>query len=993
MWLLEAGLRRLKIEEVERRNNEIRAHEIERAQQDRDAIIWAEPVEPSPQEYFEMACRLQRAVRSHYARRTFSGIVSFWGKCTGSISFQGAMPPLDRNFVMSDGPEIWNYYRDYGLCIMDPNGVEHTKVVKRYTQARQVQIASVFDFELREGMEYSIRFPEDPMTVTALLRDVFLREDIHSAGFLGRQQLNRALNSMGVFWDQEDLDELVTRYSRVAPEKLNIEEYLLSLDDEKLRGSISVDLLRAKMTALPGNKPASQASGDTSAKGPGRGNLRRTKTMKKGAPSSVASGGASSGAGSALKTLQRAGSTIAAIHRVSSAASKASGVSGNGAAPASGIIGGSQFGNESQDQQEVAKLAKDNEGYFEQPVDSAVHILHEKAEAEAERLADIDAEDTLEENQFIDNVLDVEDAEVHHLAAKWALFGSMADFRGTAQRIDPSTAFHEGVFLVKNDVKDKIAVVDSIVDENGKIDEDDGSFYQQALTVQRAGALACIIVNMEGVRKVRERTLAFEEFGEESKPSEGLRKIFPMHQQEEADATEELTIPVLMVAYVDKRHLTDHSRITLKLVDERKSIPFQTWPYRSLSLKTVPDDVNLDRVCCTNLVRQVLHKIQHDLIAMGSTMFDPGVWTKDELHEALANNSWRGREHKEYSLRELVTTAKSMECQHPSTMSVRFIDVMLERGRALPKDAVSGASPDTYVHVRLEEGIEANSKVHMSACDPIYNQRLRLFVPDSQMRKDELALHRRKFDIICQANAERIREKEQGSEADILEGHADADFLHHLMPADLPLMFSDQGGGDFFGGEDGVTLIMEEYDVNQNGYLEWEEFVNLYDDLIPRPSNLELHVMRKKTDGEADIIIGSVYISLDGVEQGQLRVETLVDENDVQILGSGDKLASLSLRVTTYSLSSETGVSQDPATDALSLLAYSSRARGDLECSRNLKVEEYPFSIIVRQYEPKMAEVSGIVMQRARSHIVPWYHLCHSILMYLFSLVVECTVS
>jgi len=205
------------------------------------------------------------------------------------------------------------------------------------------------------------------------------------------------------------------------------------------------------------------------------------------------------------------------------------------------------------------------------------------------------------------------------------------------------------------------------------------TYFGQAAAVQRAGAVACIIVNMEGSRKICAKTLAFhDEVTRDDPPSdrgvgrEGhgthldasaasnadqsdcnatnagklspsdilelktrggakFAQMFAMPTNEEAHDRMPVTIPVLMVEYADKRHFTDSSVITLQLVDVAKRITLDTWPYRALSLNDVPDDVNTDRKCVSNMMMIALHRIRHDLTAVGSTMFDPGVWTKDEV--------------------------------------------------------------------------------------------------------------------------------------------------------------------------------------------------------------------------------------------------------------------------------------------------------------------------------------------------------------------------
>jgi hypothetical protein len=290
LFLVENRTRELLTKEIERRVLEIRESEIVRAQQHLEATIWVEVIEPTPREYFEMACRVQRGVRCYRARATFARIVDFWGGTTGTINFKGAVPPLDKNFVLSDGPEIWNYYRDYGLCIKGPDGKEHIRIMKRYTSARQVQISTPFPFHLSEGTQYSLRFPDDPETVIAAYRDLFHREDIHSSGFIGLAQLNRALISVGVTWDQEDLDELITFYSKIAPKKLSMDEYLSCLQDENLRGALKIDLLRAKKNTLPGvNRAKSQLSGPVVGGGGGKIKGENQKMMRRKASRNVLS--------------------------------------------------------------------------------------------------------------------------------------------------------------------------------------------------------------------------------------------------------------------------------------------------------------------------------------------------------------------------------------------------------------------------------------------------------------------------------------------------------------------------------------------------------------------------------------------------------------------------------------------------------------------------------------------------------------------------------
>jgi hypothetical protein len=64
-----------------------------------------------------------------------------------------------------------------------------------------------------------------------------------------------------------------------------------------------------------------------------------------------------------------------------------------------------------------------------------------------------------------------------------------------------------------------------------------------------------------------------------------------------------------------------------------------------------------------------------------------------------------------------------------------------------------------------------------------------------------------------------------------------------------------------------VLNLVQEYDINQNGYLEWEEFVNLFDDMMARSTSLEVRVMRLKTAGEEeDSVVGTVHLDVSEVQ-------------------------------------------------------------------------------------------------------------------------------
>ena len=72
IWLLETYTVELKNEEVNRRKECIRQHEIRSSQEHRTVYMHALPHEPSEKTYFEMACRIQRGVQCCKARR-YSG--------------------------------------------------------------------------------------------------------------------------------------------------------------------------------------------------------------------------------------------------------------------------------------------------------------------------------------------------------------------------------------------------------------------------------------------------------------------------------------------------------------------------------------------------------------------------------------------------------------------------------------------------------------------------------------------------------------------------------------------------------------------------------------------------------------------------------------------------------------------------------------------------------------------------------------------------------
>ena len=69
-------------------------------------------------------------------------------------------------------------------------------------------------------------------------------------------------------------------------------------------------------------------------------------------------------------------------------------------------------------------------------------------------------------------------------------------------------------------------------------------------------------------------------------------------------------IPVIMLAYPNKRWLTTESTLSVKIVDHSKRIPFAIWPFRAMSMQEVPDDVHKDKKCVANFLRQALHRIQ-----------------------------------------------------------------------------------------------------------------------------------------------------------------------------------------------------------------------------------------------------------------------------------------------------------------------------------------------------------------------------------------------
>jgi len=247
----------------------------------------------------------------------------------------------------------------------------------------------------------------------------------------------------------------------------------------------------------------------------------------------------------------------------------------------------------------------------------------------------------------------------------------------------------------------------------------------------------------------------------------------------------------------------------------------------------------------------------------------------------------------------------------------------------------------------------------------VYKEQLRLLVPDSENRKEELAMFRLAFDTIWQSKSKNIVMNEKDDKSSLDSGtHGGSDrggglvtTVPHLLSEDLSSMFSEELIQNLFGGEESLMETFKEYDVNVNGYLEWEEFVNLYDDWFSRPSGLKVLVKREKTAGEEeDVLIGSVYVNVDEVEQGQLLALALLDQEGMEVLGSKDSLACLSFRVSVFHLSSDMGVQrEDPATDALSILVHSNRVKADLKCAMQLH-HKCPMSIILRQYDPEISK-------------------------------------
>ena len=294
------------------------------------------------------------------------------------------MPPLDKNFVLSDGPEIWNYYRDYGICMVASDGKEEIQVIKRYSATRQVQITSPFSFKILEGQKFSLRFPEHPETLKAFFRDLFYREDIQNSRLIGRAQLNRALQSLNVSWDQEDLDDLIAKYSKVAPQKLNVSEFLQALDDEKLRPQLSFSHLREKQPEVQGfqrvNSGGSGSKAGSNAKVPPTGPVR--------------------GAGQILKRGTKAKLTIS----------------------------GAKFGDTPNERGgELSSVEDENSEMLEQQncdIEPPFPNFFSRPRFPRNQLSHVEP---LEE-----------DAKI--FAGKWAHFGRMLDFEGLVTRVEPATA-------------------------------------------------------------------------------------------------------------------------------------------------------------------------------------------------------------------------------------------------------------------------------------------------------------------------------------------------------------------------------------------------------------------------------------------------------------------------------------------------------------------------------------------------------------------------
>ncbi|EKX33956.1 hypothetical protein GUITHDRAFT_119882 [Guillardia theta CCMP2712] len=177
---------------------------------------------------------VQRAFRSFLSRRAIRECEAYWSRITGSILFEGPVEPLQKNFIVSDGPEVWNYYRDHSISIQVPGGggeVE-TRIIRRYTASRQVQVQTPFSFVPCKGLRYDMNHPDDPRTVEAMRRDLFLTEDLSHSGMIGKQELQRILLLVGVQQDLEDCEELVERYGSKSSGKVTLQEYLKLMNDK-----------------------------------------------------------------------------------------------------------------------------------------------------------------------------------------------------------------------------------------------------------------------------------------------------------------------------------------------------------------------------------------------------------------------------------------------------------------------------------------------------------------------------------------------------------------------------------------------------------------------------------------------------------------------------------------------------------------------------------------------------------------------------------------
>eukprot|EP00960_Hanusia_phi_P062362 765123-Hanusia_phi.AAC.2 len=227
-WLISKRFSFFLDHEINLRTQQISESELKFAKTHHVATLNIQTIIPSFESLNFAVETLQRAFRSFLGRKAMKGLQTYWSRIEGTVLFEGPTEPFQKNFIVSHGPEIWGYYRDHSISMQapGPSGEYETRVIRRYSASRQVQLHSPFSFIPSKGTKYQMHHPDDYRTIEAMRRDLFLAEDLSHSGLIGKQELQRILSMVGIECDLEDCEELIESYGKLNAEKVTLEEYL-----------------------------------------------------------------------------------------------------------------------------------------------------------------------------------------------------------------------------------------------------------------------------------------------------------------------------------------------------------------------------------------------------------------------------------------------------------------------------------------------------------------------------------------------------------------------------------------------------------------------------------------------------------------------------------------------------------------------------------------------------------------------------------------------